>query len=74
MYKSEGLSFYEAPGIVNVVCLSLCVGSMPKTDMTTAAGGYAAFQGHMSAHDLALNQATQQQGYIQSSSTQYLQS
>jgi len=36
----------------------------PKTDMMAAgAGGYGMFQGHMSAHDMALNQGTQQQGY-----------
>jgi len=36
---------------------------MAKTDMT-AGGGYGMFQGHMSAHDMALNQGTQQQqGY-----------
>ena len=40
-----------------------CAESMPKTDVTGGVGGYGTFQGHMSAHDLALNQATQQQGY-----------
>jgi len=39
---------------------------MPKTDMSigggVGGGGYGAFQGgHMSAHDMALGQATQQQ-------------
>ena len=34
--------------------------TMPKTNVT-GAGGYGTFQGHMSAHDLALNQGTQQQ-------------
>jgi len=37
--------------------------SMPKTNVTAAGGGYGGtFQGHMSAHDLALNQSAQQQG------------
>jgi len=39
---------------------------MPKSDVTggaaAAGGGYGTFPGHMSAHDLALNQGTQQQG------------
>jgi len=34
--------------------------TMPKTNVT-GAGGYGTFQGHVSAHDLALNQGTQQQ-------------
>jgi len=36
---------------------------MQKTDVTAGGGGYGGtFQGHMSAHDLALNQGAQQQG------------
>jgi len=60
-------TFLGAPGDKPSLIL-LRAGSMPKTDMTSAAGGFGAFQGHVSAHDLALNQAAQQQGYIQSSS------
>jgi len=42
-----------------------CVEMMPKSDISSSGGvggGYGSFQGHMSAHDLALNQGTQQQG------------
>jgi len=39
---------------------------MQKTDVTGAGvggAGYGSFHGHVSAHDLALNQGTQQQGH-----------
>ena len=36
--------------------------SLPKSDIS-AGSGYGSFQGHMSAHDMALGQGTQQQGY-----------